>query len=411
MGQQVQHLTGLLAEQQEGGAVQGMGVPPRDTNGGRLTLGRTSLEQVEVALEAMIAGVSPPSGVAPLTGIRELYHILSGDFRMTGMYDAEHVYLANVTSATMAALVANALNKVVMNTFMEYPRWWERIVTETNFASLQDARWTTLGGVGELPTVAEGAAYTELTWDDKVETDSFVKKGGYLGLTLEAIDKDDVGRLRSAPGALAQAAWLTLSKSISALFTSNSGIGPTLDDTGALFNATAVTTTGGHANLGTTALSWASWRDTRILMAKQTELNSGERMGALTAGYYCVVPLDLEVTAMQALGSAGEPGTADNDVNPFAMGEQREARLSSAASRVVVNPLETDTNNWAAVADPMMYPSIGLGYRYGNTPEIFSVASPTAGLMFTNDTMPVKVRFFYVVGAIDYRGLYKHNVS
>jgi hypothetical protein len=25
--------------------------------------------------------------------------------------------------------------------------------------------------------------------------------------------------------------------------------------------------------------------------------------------------------------------------------------------------------------------------------------------------MPVKVRFFYVVGAMDYRGLYKHNVA
>jgi hypothetical protein len=31
--------------------------------------------------------------------------------------------------------------------------------------------------------------------------------------------------------------------------------------------------------------------------------------------------------------------------------------------------------------------------------------------MFTNDTMPVKVRFFFAVGPTDYRGLYKHNVS
>jgi hypothetical protein len=66
--------------------------------------------------------------------------------------------------------------------------------------------------VGELPTVAEGAAYTELTWDDKTETASFVKKGGYLGITVEAIDKDDVGRLRAAPRALAQAAWPCASK-------------------------------------------------------------------------------------------------------------------------------------------------------------------------------------------------------
>ena len=86
-------------------------------------------------------------------------------------------------------------------------------------------------------------------------------------------------------------------------------------------------------------------------------------------------------------------------------------RLGSARDRVIVIDLWTDANNWAAVCDPRLYPTIGLAFRYGRTPEIFSVASPTAGLMFTNDTMPVKVRFFYAVGPIDYRGLYKENVA
>jgi hypothetical protein len=128
MNQQIKHLMGLLADQAESKAVQGMGVAPADAQ--RVSLGRNSLEQVEVALESLIAGKSPPAGVAPLTGIRELYHLLSGDYRMTGLFDSEHVYLANVTSATMAAMTANALNKVVMNMYMEYPRWWERIVVE-----------------------------------------------------------------------------------------------------------------------------------------------------------------------------------------------------------------------------------------------------------------------------------------
>ena len=71
----------------------------------------------------------------------------------------------------------------------------------------------------------------------------------------------------------------------------------------------------------------------------------------------------------------------------------------------------TDADNWAAVCDPRLYPTIGLGYRYGRTPELFSVASPTAGLMFSNDVMPVKIRFFYATGPTDWRGLYKENVS
>ena len=57
-----------------------------------------------------------------------------------------------------------------------------------------------------------------------------------------------------------------------------------------------------------------------------------------------------------------------------------------------------------------MYPAIGLGYRFGREPEIFSVASPNSGLMFTNDVLPIKVRYFFAVGPTDWRGLFKSNV-
>lgn len=390
-----------LAKLAEERVVQIGSQPPRTPH---ISLGRTGLEQVQLALEALIAGVHPPDGVLPLTGIRELYNLLSGDYELTGTFKGERVYLANVTSATMSNLVANALNKVVAAEFQQYPRWWEPFVSQQDFASLQQVKWITLGGLGELPTVAEGAAYTELTWDDKYEAADFTKKGGYLGLTIEAIDKDDTGRLRAAPRALAQAAWLTLSKALLNIFTTNNGAGPTLADGVALFHSS-------RNNLGSSALSWTAYVAARTAMRKQTELNSGERLGALTAPRFLLVPPDLEITALQIIGSEGEPGSMENDVNPLSVGDTHDARLAVARSRIIVVDLWPDTNDWAAVADPRLYPSIGIGYRYGRVPEIFSVASPTAGLMFTNDTMPIKVRFFFAVGPMDFRGLYKANVS
>ncbi len=370
-----------------------------------------SRDQVTEALTALLEGRSPNHGVRPLTGIREAYLLLSGDYDMKGIFDAERVPLASVTSTTMASITANVLNKLVVTEFQKYPKWWLPIVRTEAFSTLQQVRWITLGGVGALPTVAEGAAYTELTWDDGYETANWNKKGGYLGLTLEAMDKDDVGRLRRAPAALAQAAWLTLGKSISAIFTSAAGLGPTLTDTGTLFNATAVTSAGGHANLGTLALSTATWTAARLAMRKQVELNSGERLGMLTNPRYLLVPPDLEYTAMVTLASELLPGGANNDVNVYAEGNTFESRMESARKRVIVVDLWTDTNNWAAVADPRLYPTIGVGFRYGETPELFSVASPTSGLMFTNDVFPVKVRWFYACGPMDYRGLYKANVA
>ena len=105
------------------------------------------------------------------------------------------------------------------------------------------------------------------------------------------------------------------------------------------------------------------------------------------------------------------PGSANYNINPEAAGDTREARLQAARERVIVMDLWTDANNWMAQANPMLYPGIGLGYRFGQDPEIFSVSDPKAGLMFSNDVMPVKVRYFYAVGPIDYRPFYKHNVS
>ncbi|OQA43204.1 MAG: hypothetical protein BWY52_01955 [Chloroflexi bacterium ADurb.Bin325] len=371
---------------------------------GRLTGMTSGLDQVTEALTALVEGRSPRQGVARLSGIREAYLLLSGDREMTGQFQAEQVMLANVNSTTMANLVADVLNKVISREFQQYPRWWEGFVTKESFSSLQDVKWVLLGGVGELPAVNEGAAYTELTWDDARETASWQKRGGYLGLTLEAIDKDDTARLRSAPRALAQAAWLTLGKTISAIFTANAGVGPNMSDGKALFHAD-------HHNLGAAALDATSWAAARLAMRQQTELHSGERLGWLTTPRFLLVPPELENAALTLLASENLPGTANNDINPEAEGSTRDARLDAARRRIVVVDLWTDTNNWAAAADPRLYPTIGLGFRYGETPELFSVASPTSGLMFTNDVLPIKVRWVYAAGPQDYRGLYKANVA
>ena len=395
-----------LASLRENNVISMSSTPPRSP---QITGMQSSLDRLELALDALLAGTNPPNGIAPLSGIREFYHLLSGDYEMTGMFQPDRLHLANVNSSTMANLVANVLNKRVINEFQVYPHWWDPIVTVENFQSLQQVKWITLGGIGELPTVAEGAAYTELTWDDNAETADFVKKGGYLGITLETIDKDDTGQVRAAPRALAQAAWLTLSKSVSDIFTYNSGVGHALADGDALFHSN-------HSNLGSTALSITTWEAAKLAMRKQTELHSGERLGGLVVPKYLLVPPDLETTAIQILASeyqytyALSNGTSA-PINVNASGNGLNERLANARQHVITVDLWTDANDWAAVADPRMYPTIGVAFRYGNTPEIFSVASPTAGLMFTNDTLPVKVRYFYACGAQDYRGLYKANVA
>jgi hypothetical protein len=193
--------------------------------------------------------------VHQLTGIRELYHMLTGDYEFHGGYHADRVSLA--TTSDFAGLVKNALNKIVINQWRLLGRagydWWQRVTMQEHFTTLNTITGTLVGTVGTLPTVAEGAEYTELAIGDSPETATFYKYGGYIPLTLELIDRDETRKLRAYPRELANAAIRKLSALVAAVFTDNRR-SPTTADTGAL-SIPPPSPRRRHANLLTTALS------------------------------------------------------------------------------------------------------------------------------------------------------------
>ncbi|MBT3202295.1 MAG: hypothetical protein HN350_20540 [Phycisphaerales bacterium] len=114
---------------------------------------------------------------ARLSGIKELYLMLTGDRDFYGGYYPAHVQLA--TTADFTGLVKNAMNKIVVNTWDELGRagydWWSRIVTVEHFQTLNTVTGTLVGTVGTLPSVSEGGEYTELAVGDSPETADFTK--------------------------------------------------------------------------------------------------------------------------------------------------------------------------------------------------------------------------------------------
>ena len=98
--------------------------------------------------------------------------MLTGDYDLHGGYQPDRVQLA--TTADFTGLVKNALNKIVVNTWDQLGRagydWWTRISRSEHFNTLNSITGTLVGTVGTLPTVAEGAEYTELAIGDSPET-------------------------------------------------------------------------------------------------------------------------------------------------------------------------------------------------------------------------------------------------
>ncbi|MEA2722607.1 MAG: hypothetical protein QOH59_378, partial [Gemmatimonadales bacterium] len=386
--QEIASLRTGLAAQAAPAVVQNLGAP---SDGGRrngwVSVGQAPLDQLQLAVDHLF-GVRLPQGAAfsRLRGIKDLYLFVTGDDEMRGIFQPERAQFANATSTTLNDLTKNALNKYCQQYFQDAYLWWEDVAQVVEFGTLQDPTWITMGGFGDLPTVAEGGTYAELTIADSAETSTWLKKGGFIGITLEAIDKDDTGKIAAIPRELASSAYRTLSAAVAAIFTQASGVGPTLADALALFHAT-------HANLGTTALTSANWEAAIQAMYKQAQLNSARRLGVRPERL--LVPIELEATALQIVGS---------DVMDSAL--QRNVRKGSA--RVVVCPEFTDANDWAALADPAKNPAIGVGFRFGRVPEVFS--DPGGQRMFTNDQLDLKARFFFTIGVIDYRAVRKHNV-
>lgn len=405
----VERARGELAALREGEVVRLGGRGPRDGWGGRRAAIRLNdpLDEARDLVGFFFGADGATTPPPNLRNFADLYVALTGDIHFRGVFDGTRLMFSGATTTTLANLAVDAMNKVIVQQFqtLDHYRWFERIASvEPNDGRLHDMKWITLGGIGNLPSVSEGAAYTELSVADVKETAAFVKRGGYVGITREMIKNSDIMQLQAIPRALAVAAVRTRSAAVAALFTANSGIGPTLSqDSKALFHTD-------HANLATTALGTdaTAWRAARKECFKHAEVNSAKVLGIFPR--FLLVPAELYDTALSILGyGEGMPVTYVPEAQDRGFADPRPIPL--------VVPDWTDANDWAYIVDPAVYPVIQMSYsqapggRRHPIPELFAVVSETSGLMFTNDTLPIKVRDEFALGVNGHRGIGKRNVA
>jgi hypothetical protein len=369
----------------------------------------SSEDQLTAAVDDLLEAPRDPALASlkthRLSGIRELYHMLTGDYDLHGGYYPERARLA--TTSDFSGLVKNALNKIVVNQWERLGRagydWWKKIVVVEHFNSLNGITGTLVGTVGTLPAVAEGGEYTELVVGDSPETATFTKYGGYIPLTLELIDRDETRKLKAYPRELASAAIRKISYLVSYIFSQASGLGPTMADGGTLFNATAVTTVGGHANLLTAALAADKWELAcqavydQPMLIKQAAGYYGTGPKMAINPRYCLVPRVLTLTARAILEPEWNAAATYNTEN-LQRGQPGD---------VITVPEWTDATDWAAVCDPDVAPAIFVGERFGIQPEIFIAGDELSPAVFMNDEHRLKVRHFLAVWVNDFRPLNK----
>ena len=324
-------------------------------------------------------------------------------------------------ASTLATVIKNTVNIMTAVDYAGTNRWYEGIVdiieVDNPIDNLTLAR---LFGADSLDVVNKGAAYTEMVLQDEEETSSHVKKGNYVAVPIEDLLADKIDFFRNLPTRLSDAWYNTLSAKVAAVFTVNSNTGPTLSDSGALFNNTAVTSAGGHANLLTTALSWSAFDTVVTAMYNQTARPLGTGRKLVDMGPFTIlVPNALRATGNKIRNSQFQPeadasGTTGNQsINEY--GPEGDRRPD-----VVTVPDWTDANDWAVLGRYRGASPIKLAFPRGMmTPAIFTADSELAGTLFTNDTIRYKLRMltfrfsatFDCAPLADWRLLHKSNVA
>jgi len=235
-------------------------------------------------------------------------------------------------------LFANVLNKLLLPAYEEEPSTWELWAQQRLLPDFRDLRLNSLGHIGDLRQVLEGAEYTHTTLGEKFESIRVLKFGRLIALTWEMFVNDDLNAFVDNAFGFAQAARRLENDLAYAEVTSN----PTLnEDSTAVFHAD-------HNNLnqgGAGAPALATLDAAREAMALQRGIapGNGEQGPVLNLRpNVLLVPQALLSTTSQLVASTVDPTKSNNTPN---------FRFVNELAVVADSRLDADsTTAWYAVA-------------------------------------------------------------
>ena len=370
-------------------------------------------EGIDMARASMDFFFGVKDAKAPPPSMRrfdDLYIAMTGDWEWHWGFHADRVQFASVDSASFPGLVSESMNKAVADLYgsSRRYRWYERIVSlQPNDGSSHPLELIAIDGPGEFPDVPEGQSYDELQMTSLNNKGVFTKGGGYVGITQEVIMQNKTQFLRMLPFYLNRTSVRTRSAKIARFFTSNNGVGPTLAQPNrALFHAD-------NGNLITTAFGQSGWAEARrkVLTQKPNGVNNLAELPR-----FALLPAELydsgRVQFGRGQGNVGRPNAAGTaqEVNPYAEDFEDDAR-----GIPLLVPEFTDANDWAAVCEPMDYPTIAMSFiqeRAGLEFPPVEIFPETSGQgMWEADELRVKARDWPATGIISPYGMVKSNVT
>lgn len=302
--------------------------------------------------------------------------------------------LASHSTSDFPLLLANTAGKVLRKAYELAPVTWNRWCKVGSVSDFKTATRHTVGSFSSLVTKPERGEYKQGTMGEEKESITAITKGRYISLSREMIVNDDLGGFADMSRKMGRAAARTVEKDVYTLLTSASGAGPTMSDTGAFFNATPITTAGGHANLTSsgTAISVASIAVGEAAMMAQKD-KTLEDFVVIQPRVLLVAPGKKQI-AWETVNSLTDVASSNANKKNYV---QAQMNLE-----VVASPYLTG-NPWYLFADPADTEAFEVAFLDGIQEPFIDEE-----VEFMTDSMNMKVRLDYGVAAIDWRAGYRN---
>lgn len=304
--------------------------------------------------------------------------------------------LAAHTSSDFPALLSSTAGKVLRQAYEIFPATWRAWAAAGQVSDFKIHPRIQLGSFSGLATIPEGGEYTYGTLTEAYENAQAATKGKAISFTRQMLVNDDLSGFNRRAQLMGDAAARTVNTDAYTSLTSASGLGPTSVDTGTFFNATAVTTAGGHANYTSsgTAMSVASLGVGRVAMQKQKDAGLVQTLNIVPK--VLLTSVGKEDVARTLIASETDPASSNS----------RVPNIYRNQFTVVADPFidSVYANSWYLFADPAG-PAAAFEIVFLDGNEVPFIDDEVD---FDTDALKFKVRLDYGIAIGDWRGAYRN---
>lgn len=388
----------LEAVQAKALALLGANASAANGGGGRVESGADSRDKFIAGVTNAVmarAGMEKIEAGNEYAGIR-LHNIVRASLKRAGVGGVERLEASQLAEKVFASLggsdfpllIANTANKALRAAYDMAPQTWRDWCAVGEVSDFKANSRIQVGTFNSLAEIKPAGEYTYGSYGEEAESITAITKGKGLALTRQLIINDDLGAFVNAARMMGFAAQRTVNEDAYArLFAATA-----MADTGALFNSTAVTTLGGHANLAGSggAISATTLASGRAAMALQKDKN---------------LRTVLNLRPRFLLIPEGKLQVAYDVLKPY-VAATGGSNFVTALNLTLVSDGQMDANSataWFMVADANLAPLIEVDFLGGQqTPYVAEAVD------WDTDAMKFKVRLDYGVQAIDWRAGYKN---